>query len=477
MPKLFITILFFLYFQNIHSQIEVLNLPGNINNENSQINFFQLDSTTAYFTSITIKEYSSNIFRAKFNDNAWQVLNKSKFNTNNYSSGNIFIDKKTKNIFYNKCSLDMSSCNIYFINNSIEYSLSELNSEGFANSNNTQPCIAYFKNFKVLFFVSDRTGGYGLLDIWFSIIDEKGNFGSPINAGPIINNEFNQITPYYSPIDQRLYFSSDQENNNMGGFDIYFSEGSLNIWLNPVSFTEINTEFDEMYFTIFRDNAYFSSNQQQHSLDTCNNCCNNIFHFNLIKESKKDVMNNSLSANYLPLDLFFDNNSPNPEIYIDSLNFNISYKDLYVDFFKEYDNYILQSKGDSLVFDFFESSLKSGYNDLNKILELSLADLSQGMFVEFTIKGYSSPLASTDYNKKLSSIRIKSLLNYIFEYKRGVFAYYNNNFKFSVNQVSLGESENLDFISDNPQDLYNSVFSIGAMKSRKVSIIKVVSYR
>ena len=47
----------------------------------------------------------------------------------------------------------------------------------------------------------------------------------------------------------------------------------------------------------------------------------------------------------------------------------------------------------------------------------------------------------------------------------------------SVNQVSIGESENLDFISDNPQDLYNSVFSIGAMKSRKVSIIKVVSYR
>ena len=54
---------------------------------------------------------------------------------------------------------------------------------------------------------------------------------------------------------------------------------------------------------------------------------------------------------------------------------------------------------------------------------------------------------------------------------------YNNNSKFIVNQVSLGESENLDFISDNPQDLYNSVFSIGAMKSRKVSIIKVVSYR
>ena len=91
MPKLFITILFFLYFQNIHSQIEVLNLPGNINNENSQINFFQLDSTTAYFTSITNKEYSSNIFRAKFNDNTWQVLNKSKFNTNNYSSGNISV--------------------------------------------------------------------------------------------------------------------------------------------------------------------------------------------------------------------------------------------------------------------------------------------------------------------------------------------------------------------------------------------------
>ena len=34
---------------------------------------------------------------------------------------------------------------------------------------------------KIMYFVSDRKGGFGGLDIWLSIIDINGNYGTPIN--------------------------------------------------------------------------------------------------------------------------------------------------------------------------------------------------------------------------------------------------------------------------------------------------------
>ena len=68
----------------------------------------------------------------------------------------------------------------------------------------------------MLYFVSDRTGGFGGLDIWLSIIDINGNFGVPLNAGDKINSPADEITPFYNKFDGLMYFASN-EKEGIGG--------------------------------------------------------------------------------------------------------------------------------------------------------------------------------------------------------------------------------------------------------------------
>ena len=74
---------------------------------------------------------------------------------------------------------------------------------------------------KTLYFTSDRSGGLGDLDIYYSNLDEKGRWGKPVNMGSKINTIYNEETPFVSPDGNRLYFSSEGH-EGMGGYDIYY---------------------------------------------------------------------------------------------------------------------------------------------------------------------------------------------------------------------------------------------------------------
>lgn len=69
-----------------------------------------------------------------------------------------------------------------------------------------------------LFFSSDMPGGYGGMDLYYSD-KEAGNWGPPMNMGPEVNTEGNEIFPYYHQT-EKLYFSSDGH-VGLGGLDIY----------------------------------------------------------------------------------------------------------------------------------------------------------------------------------------------------------------------------------------------------------------
>ncbi len=61
---------------------------------------------------------------------------------------------------------------------------------------------------KRLYFTSDRPGGYGGTDIYYSEIHDRGGVGSPINAGPLVNTEGNEMFPFINE-EGKLFFSSD----------------------------------------------------------------------------------------------------------------------------------------------------------------------------------------------------------------------------------------------------------------------------
>lgn len=79
-------------------------------------------------------------------------------------------------------------------------------------------------NGKVLYFTSKLAGGYGGKDIWISNYDDKGKtWGQPVNAGPTINTQGDEMYPYMADDDKTLYFSSNYH-LGMGGLDIFKAE-------------------------------------------------------------------------------------------------------------------------------------------------------------------------------------------------------------------------------------------------------------
>ncbi|MBN2213312.1 MAG: OmpA family protein [Bacteroidales bacterium] len=104
---------------------------------------------------------------------------------------------------------------------------------------------------KTLYFTSNRTGGYGGLDIYRSDLDSGGDWGSASNLGPVINTSLDEESPFMCENNQSLFFSS-QGHYNMGGFDIFVStvtDGELQNPLN-IGFPLNTTDNDLFYFPL-----------------------------------------------------------------------------------------------------------------------------------------------------------------------------------------------------------------------------------
>ncbi len=72
-----------------------------------------------------------------------------------------------------------------------------------------------------LYFVSNMPGGYGQNDIWRISRTEGDNWGIPVNLGPEINTSENELFPQIVG-DSLLFFASDRP-GGLGGLDIYYS--------------------------------------------------------------------------------------------------------------------------------------------------------------------------------------------------------------------------------------------------------------
>lgn len=132
----------------------------------------------------------------------------------------------------------------------------------------------------VLFFASDRPGGFGGVDIWFSILKD-GSVSEAINCGPTVNTPCDDMTPYVSHDSKKLFFASSG-GETVGGFDLFSCNIDDGLWnlsesgdletLKSRDFFSfrrnlmppINTEADELFPTSPADEdslLYFSSSR------------------------------------------------------------------------------------------------------------------------------------------------------------------------------------------------------------------------
>lgn len=115
---------------------------------------------------------------------------------------------------------------------------------------------------KRLYFSSDMPGGFGGKDLYLSF-RENDRWGPPINLGPIINTEGDELFPYYHS-EGKLYFASDGH-FGLGGQDIYFvkdlGNGDWGVVENMGH--PINTAYDDFGLILSQnaDYGYFTSNR------------------------------------------------------------------------------------------------------------------------------------------------------------------------------------------------------------------------
>lgn len=113
---------------------------------------------------------------------------------------------------------------------------------------------------RTLFFVSDRKGGYGREDIWYSTQDDNGNWTKALNLGKPINTEYVENSPFIHVNGRTLYFASNGL-PGFGGFDIYFSEKLDGAWSQPENFgSPINDQEDQysLFITADGKKGYYS---------------------------------------------------------------------------------------------------------------------------------------------------------------------------------------------------------------------------
>lgn len=193
-----------------------------------------------------------------FNGGAW--LDARSFNDINtsYNEGSACLSRDGKTIIFSRCNSPESfgNCDLYSaqLKEVIPGNLawSEIKNLG-ANVNSTgwdsQPSLSHTGD--TLFFASDRLGGFGYSDIYFTIKDPKGAWGKAQNAGPIINTVAAELSPFYHHKFNVLYFSSNGHPLNFGDFDIYKTYWQKSTWGEPRNIGPlVNGEGSEYYFTI-----------------------------------------------------------------------------------------------------------------------------------------------------------------------------------------------------------------------------------
>ncbi len=118
-----------------------------------------------------------------------------------------------------------------------------------------EPSACYSPDGNTIYFSSNRPGGYGGKDIYKVTKLPNGKWSLPSNLGPNINTPYEEDAPFIHPDGKRLYFSSTGLQENMGGYDVYFSEmDSVSAWGKAKNMGyPLNTVDDDIYFVVTGD--------------------------------------------------------------------------------------------------------------------------------------------------------------------------------------------------------------------------------
>jgi flagellar motor protein MotB len=235
------------------------------------------------------------IFKAVRSNGQWKStgLWEGSINQPTVNTGNAVVSDDGQRIYFTRSLKNWQGVNVneIFVSN---YNGSEwsnpqklpypVNDENYTN---TQPALG--KNLRsgndILYFVSNRPGGKGGLDIWYSEYNSKTQLWSePHPLDKNVNTIGDDCCPFYDITNRTLYYSSNGRKNCLGGFDIFKVIGSGRKWTDAMPMPQpINSSFDDYYFSILKSNkeGFFTSNRPGSLTFGNGSCCDDIYSFKL----------------------------------------------------------------------------------------------------------------------------------------------------------------------------------------------------
>ncbi len=172
------------------------------------------------------------------------------FTRNNYVSSKVAKNKKNVNVL--KIFKAHTEDGVWILDeplafNSEEYSVCHpaINSDG-----------------TIIYFSSDIPWGYGGMDIYMVRSQGGNSWSQPVNLGPLVNTDGNEVFPYIQN-DSTLYYSSDGW-NGLGGLDVFVAHKESDEWKEVENLNvPVNSSHDDFGFIVDSTDrsGYFTSNR------------------------------------------------------------------------------------------------------------------------------------------------------------------------------------------------------------------------
>jgi len=298
-----------------------------------------------------------------------------------------------------------------------------------------------------IYFSSNKPGGEGELDIWYSNKGVDGKWEEPVNCGNVINTPYNEDTPFFDPETGALLFSS-VGHISMGGYDVFRSVNRNGAWTTPTGMPFAFNNTDENTFFILNNNApgFITSIYRDQSGER------NIY--TVVAEDPADKITIAKGTISLQDGMSVDPQQVNIELYdikkksrirsiplTDTSSFRVEVKPGDYQIFVVHSGYkpdtinlniplyfpgnliavkasLIPEKvygGDflsikNILFEFNSFKLS---DDAVITLEILRSILTDHPDLRIEIAGYTDAIGSTDFNKKLADRRAQSVINYL----------------------------------------------------------------
>jgi len=300
---------------------------------------------------------------------------------------------------------------------------------------------------KRLYYTSDRPGGFGGTDIYYSEIHERGRIGQPINAGPKVNTEGDEMFPYINS-EGRLFFSSDGH-VGFGLLDIYSTVlDENNMIIDVINLGKpVNSENDDFGFFAHEDgiNGYISSNREGgkggddiykfvftpelalegYVTDGINNMPLNNVSISLRDQNSNDLVGEALTDDKGYYRMYINRNRnyvieavrkthPKKNVYFNSYALPLTTKLMRQDIVLDpiMDVKVLAGLN-KIYFDFNKSNIRpDAAEELDKVVKLMTVTYKE-MIIK--LEAHTDPIGSHAYNDRLSEARAKSTYEYLIQ--------------------------------------------------------------